>query len=316
MGLFRYTFRRFAQLVPVLFGIVTLTFVLMHALPGDPVRLWLGTEPGQELADEMIEAHGFDRPLYEQYIDHLWRLVQGDLGQSFVYNRPVTDLIWERMEPTLVVMGLSYVVALPVAIGLGIYGAARHNEAGDHVSRFAGLAGISTPNFWLALMLIYVMTYHLGLLPASGYTSPFVNPVESATLLVMPVITLATAQTALLMRMTRSSMIEELRSEHVETARAYGIPERKIMVRHSFRNALLPLITIVGLQLSTLLGGSVIVEEIFAIPGLGRLFFDSIIDQDYSVAVGVTLFFSTLFLIGVVLTDIAYAYIDPRIKYD
>ncbi|SDK60678.1 ABC transporter permease [Natronorubrum texcoconense] len=316
MGLFRYTLRRFAQLVPVLFGIVTLTFIMMHALPGDPVRLYLGTEPGQELADDLIESHGFDRPLYEQYFEHLWRLVQGDLGQSFVYNRPVTDLIWERMEPTLVVMGLSYVVALPVAIGLGIYGAARHNEAGDHVSRFAGLAGISTPNFWLALMLIYVMTYHLGLLPASGYTSPFVNPVESAMLLVMPVLTLATAQTALLMRMTRSSMIEELRSEHVETARAYGIPERKIMVRHSFRNALLPLITIVGLQLSTLLGGSVIVEEIFAIPGLGRLFFDSIIDQDYSVAVGVTLFFSTLFLIGVVLTDIAYAYIDPRIKYD
>lgn len=316
MGLSRYTLRRFIQLIPVLFGIVTLTFVMMHALPGDPVRLWLGTEPGQELADEMIEAHGFDRPMYEQYLDYLISLVQGDLGQSFVYNRPVTDLMWERMEPTLVVMGLSYLVALPMAIGLGIYGAARHNRAGDHVSRFAGLAGISTPNFWLALMLIYVVSFNFDLLPATGYTSPFIDPVEAAPLLIMPVITLATAQTALLMRMTRSSMIEEMREEYVETARAYGIPERKVLMRHSFRNALLPLVTIVGLQVSTLLGGSVIVEEIFAIPGLGRLFFDSVIDQDYSVAVGVTLFFSTLFLIGVVLTDIAYAYIDPRIKYD
>ncbi|ADD07197.1 ABC-type transport system permease protein (probable substrate dipeptide/oligopeptide) (plasmid) [Natrialba magadii ATCC 43099] len=316
MGLLRYALRRFVQIIPVLFGIVTLMFVMMHALPGDPVRLYLGTEPGQELADDLIASYGFDRPLHEQYFDYLVRLGQGDLGQSFVYNRPVSDLIWERMEPTLVVMGLSYLVALPMAIGLGIYGAARHNEAGDHASRFAGLAGISTPNFWLALMLIYVVTYHLELLPASGYTSPFIDPVESLTLLIMPVITLATAQTALLMRMTRSSMIEELRADYIETARAYGIPERKVLIRHSFRNALLPLVTIVGLQVSTLLGGSVIVEEIFAIPGLGRLFFDSLIDQDYSVAVGVTLFFSTLFLIGVVLTDIAYAYIDPRIKYD
>ena len=316
MGLLRYTLRRLVQLIPVLFGIVTLTFVMMHALPGDPVRLWLGTEPGQELADELIEAHGFDRPMHEQYVDYLVRLAQGDLGQSFVYNRPVVDLMWERMEPTLVVMGLSYLVALPVAIGLGIYGAARHNRAGDHVSRFAGLAGISTPNFWLALMLIYVLSYNFDLLPATGYTSPFINPVEAAVLLIMPVLTLATAQTALLMRMTRSSMIEEMREEYVETARAYGIPERRILLRHSFRNALLPLVTIVGLQVSTLLGGSVIVEEIFAIPGLGRLFFDSVIEQDYSVAVGVTLFFSTLFLIGVVLTDLAYAYIDPRIKYD
>ncbi len=316
MGLLRYTIRRLLQLIPVLFGIVTLTFVMMHALPGDPVRLWLGTEPGQELADELIEAHGFDRPMHEQYVDYLVRLAQGDLGHSFVYNRPVVDLMWERMEPTLVVMGLSYLVALPVALGLGIYGAARHNRAGDHVSRFAGLAGISTPNFWLALMMIYMFSYNFGLLPATGYTSPFVDPVEAAVLLIMPVLTLATAQTALLMRMTRSSMIEEMREDYVETARAYGIPERKILLRHSFRNALLPLVTIVGLQVSTLLGGSVIVEEIFAIPGLGRLFFDSVIEQDYSVAVGVTLFFSTLFLIGVVLTDIAYAYIDPRIKYD
>ncbi|WP_290809980.1 ABC transporter permease [Halovivax sp.] len=316
MGLLRYTLRRLLQLVPVLFGIVTLTFVMMHALPGDPVRLWLGEEPGQELAEDLIEAHGFDRPLYVQYVDYLASLAQGDLGQSFVYNRPVTDLIWERMEPTLVVMGLSYLVALPVAIGLGIYGAARHNRAGDHLSRFAGLAGISTPNFWLALMLIYLLSYNFDLLPATGYTSPFVDPVEAALLLIMPVLTLATAQTALLMRMTRSSMIEEMREDYVETACAYGIPERKVLLRHSFRNALLPLVTIVGLQVSTLLGGSVIVEEIFAIPGLGRLFFDSVIEQDYSVAVGVTLFFSTLFLIGVVITDLAYAYIDPRIKYD
>lgn len=316
MGIYRYTLRRLTQILPVLFGVVTLTYVMMHALPGDPVQIYLGEGPEQELADDLIEQYGFDRPVHEQYIDYLVRLFQGDLGTSFIYRQPVFDLMLSRLEPTAVVMGLSYIVALPTAIALGVYGAARHNQAGDHVSRIIGLTGISIPNFWLALMLIYVFAYVFELLPASGYVSPFEDPVESAKLLIMPVITLATAQMALLMRMTRSSMIEELSSDYVETARAYGLSERSVLYRHSFRNALLPLITIVGLQVSTLLGGSVIVEEIFAIPGLGRLFFDSLIEQDYSVTVGITLIFSFIFLVGVVVTDLAYAYIDPRIKYD
>lgn len=312
----RYTLRRLVQIVPVLFGVVTLTFVMMHALPGDPVKIYLGLEPSQELADELIEHYGFDQPLYLQYLDYLTRLFQGDLGQSFTYRQSVSSLMLERMGPTMILMGLSYSVALPTAVALGVYGAARHNRAGDHVSRIVGLAGISTPNFWLALMMIYLVAYEFQLLPASGYVSPLEDPVESAKLLIMPVATLATAQMALLMRMTRSSMIEELRADYVETARAYGIPERRVLYRHSFRNALLPLITIVGLQLSFLLSGSVIVEEIFAIPGMGRLFFDSLVALDYAVVIGITLFFSVLFLIGVLLTDLAYAYIDPRIKYD
>jgi len=316
MGIYRYTLSRLAQIVPVLFGVVTLTFVMMHMLPGNPVQIYLGQGPEQELADDLLAQYGFDRPIYEQYIDYLLRLLQGDLGLSFVHRQPVVDVILSRVEPTLVVMGLSYLIALPAAIALGLYGAARHNEAGDHISRLVGLTGISIPNFWLALMLIYVLAFVFEVLPASGYVSPYEDPVESAKLLVMPVVTLATAQMALLMRMTRSSMIEELRTDYVETARAYGIPERRILYRHSFRNALLPLVTIVGLQVSTLLGGSVIVEEIFAIPGLGRLFFDSLIEQDYSVTVGITLVFSFIFLLGVVITDLAYAYIDPRIKYD
>jgi peptide/nickel transport system permease protein len=312
----RYIVRRLLQIVPVLFGVVTLTFLMMYALPGDPVRIYLGVGPSQEIADDLIEQHGFDRPIWEQYLDYLLRLAQGDLGTSFANRQPVTELIAERIWPTLTLMGLSYVIALPTAIGLGLYGAARHNRLGDHASRFAGLAGLSTPNFWLALMLIYLFAYQWGVLPASGYVSPLDDPVDSAARLVLPVATLATAQTALLMRMTRSSMIEALSEEYVETARAYGLPERRILVRHSFRNASLPLITIIGLQISTLLGGSVIVEEIFAIPGLGRLFFDSLMAHDYSVVVGITLFFSLLFLIGVIITDLAYAYIDPRIKYD
>ncbi|WP_049969673.1 ABC transporter permease [Haladaptatus cibarius] len=316
MSMYRYTARRLLQIIPVLLGVFTLTFVMMHALPGNPVRIYLGLNPSQELADDLIRQYGFNQPLWQQYLDYLGRVLTGNLGESFLMKRPVTDLMLERIGPTLTLMGLSYVIALPISLLLGVYAASRHNELGDHVSRFLGLAGLSTPNFWLGLMLIFLFSYELGWLPTSGYVPFAQNPVESAKRLVMPVVTLATAQTATLMRMTRSSMIEELSQEYVQTARAYGLPERRILLKHAFRNALLPLVTIIGLQLSFLLDGSVIAEKIFAIPGMGRLFFNGITKQDYGVIMGMTLSFALLFLIGVLLTDLAYAYIDPRIRYD
>ncbi|WP_227353533.1 ABC transporter permease [Haladaptatus salinisoli] len=316
MSMYRYTARRLLQIVPVLLGVFTLTFVMMHALPGNPVRIYLGLNPSQALADQLIHQYGFDRPLWQQYLDYLGRLLHGNLGESFMRKRPVSDLMLERLGPTLTLMGLSYVIALPISLLLGVYAASRHNELGDHVSRFLGLAGLSMPNFWLGLMLILLFAYQLDWLPASGYVPFAQDPVESAKRLVMPVVTLTTAQTATLMRMTRSSMIEELSQDYVQTARAYGLPERRILLKHAFRNALLPLVTIIGLQLSFLLDGSVIVEQIFAIPGMGRLFFVGMLKRDYGVIMGMTLSFSMLFLVGVLLTDLAYAYIDPRIKYD
>jgi peptide/nickel transport system permease protein len=316
VSLYRYTLRRILQIIPVLFGAFTVTFVMMHALPGDPVRIYLGVNPSQELADELIAQYGFDRPLWQQYLDYLWRLVHLDMGRSFVRKRPVAGLVIERLGPTLSLMGISYLVALPTALLLGVYAAARHNRFGDHASRFLGLAGLSTPNFWLGLMLIFVFAYELGVFPASGYVPFGEDPVASMKHLVLPVITLATAQTATLMRMTRSSMVEELSKEYVQTARAYGLPERSILLKHAFRNALLPLVTIIGLQLSFLLDGSVVTETIFAIPGMGRLSYNALLQQDFAVFVGVTVIFATLFLVGVLITDLAYAYIDPRIKYD
>ncbi|WP_227374598.1 ABC transporter permease [Haladaptatus halobius] len=316
MSMYRYTARRLLQIVPVLLGVFTLTFVMMHALPGNPVRIYLGLNPSQALADQLIHQYGFDRPLWQQYLDYLGRLLHGNLGESFMRKRPVTDLMLERLGPTLTLMGLSYAIALPISLLLGVYAASRHNELGDHVSRFLGLAGLSTPNFWLGLMLILLFAYELGWLPASGYVPFAQDPVESAKRLVMPVVTLTTAQTATLMRMTRSSMVEELSQDYVQTARAYGLPERRILLKHAFRNALLPLVTIIGLQLSFLLDGSVIVEKIFAIPGMGRLFFTGMMKNDYGVIMGLTLSFAVLFLVGVLLTDLAYAYIDPRIRYD
>lgn len=316
MSIYRYTARRILQLIPVLWGVFTLTFFMAHALPGNPVRIYLGINPSQEIAEELIAQYGFDEPLWKQYLDYLWRLLQGDLGRSFFRQAPVSQLMLNRLGPTVTLMGSSYAIALPTALLLGVYSAARHNKLGDHVSRFFGLAGLSTPNFWLGLMLIFLFAYQFELLPASGYVPFSRGPVEAIKHLILPVFTLATAQTATLMRMTRSSMVEELSEDYIRTARAYGLPERRILVKHAFRNALLPLVTLIGIQLSFLLDGAVVVEEIFAIPGMGRLGINGLIQQDYGVIIGLNIFFALIFLTGVVITDLAYAYIDPRIKYD
>lgn len=316
MSIYRYTARRLFQIIPVLIGVFSLTFVMVHALPGNPVRIYLGVNPSQQLADELIAQYGFNEPLWKQYLDYLWRLLHGNIGESFTHKQPVSSLMLERLGPTATLMGLSYLIALPTSLVLGVYAAAEHNKMGDHASRFVGLAGLSTPNFWLGLMLIFVFAYLFDVLPASGYVPFSQDPVRALKHLVLPVVTLATAQTATLMRMTRSSMVEELSKDYIQTARAYGLPERRILLRHAFRNALLPLITIIGLQLSFLLDGSVVVEQIFAIPGMGRLGYKGLLAQDYGIIIGLNIFFALLFLVGVLLTDLAYAYIDPRIRYD
>ncbi|WP_049980098.1 ABC transporter permease [Halolamina rubra] len=316
MSIYRYSARRILQIIPVLLGVFSLTFVMVHALPGNPVRIYLGLNPSQSLEQELLAEYGFNQPLWKQYLDYLWRLLHGNIGESFVRKEPVSELMLARLGPTVTLMGLSYAIALPSALLLGVYAAATHNELGDHVSRFFGLAGLSTPNFWLGLMLIFIMAYQFDVLPASGYVPFTQDPVASIKHLILPVITLATAQTATLMRMTRSSMVEELSKDYVQTARAYGLPERRILLKHAFRNALLPLVTIIGLQLSFLLDGSVVIEQIFAIPGMGRLGYNGLLQQDYGVIIGLNIFFAILFLIGVLITDLAYAYIDPRIRYD
>lgn len=316
MSQYRYTIRRLLQIVPVLFGVFTITFFMVHALPGNPVRIFVGLQPSQALTEELLHQYGFDQPLWKQYLDYLWGLLHGDLGESFIYHRPVLDLMLSRMGPTLTLMGLSYLISIPLSVFFGVYGAARHNQFGDHASRVIGLLGISTPNFWVGLMLIYVFAFIFNVLPASGYVPFTQDPVASIKHLILPVLTLTAAGSATLMRITRSSMIEELSEDYVRTARAYGLPERRILLKHAFRNALLPLITIIGISLSFLLDGAVVVETIFAIPGMGRLGYKSLLQQDYGIIIGMNIFFAVLFLVGVVITDLAYAYIDPRIKYD
>ncbi|APW96995.1 ABC transporter permease [Halobiforma lacisalsi AJ5] len=328
MGLLRYTTYRFAQAIPVLIGISILTFVLANLTPGDPVRLMLqGVEADQEMIEQIEAQYGLDRPLYERYLDYMAGLVQGDMGHSFHRNRSVSQLIASRIGPTLLLVLSAYAFALVTSIPLGIIAAKRRNEPFDHVSRIIALIGVSTPSFWIGIMLILIFAVQLGWLPSAGLVYPWWSPetyghdgyvehfVETIRHLLLPMIALGTLQMATLMRVERTQMIESLQGEYVKLARAYGVPERTILRKHAFQVAQLPIITIVGLNLSTALGGAVLTEFVFNINGLGRLFYDAIVQLDYQVIMGITMIIATMFVIGVIITDIAYAYIDPRVTY-
>ncbi|MFC4436171.1 MULTISPECIES: ABC transporter permease [Natrialbaceae] len=328
MGLLRYTTYRFIQAIPVLIGISILTFILANLTPGDPVRLMV---QGQEVTPEQIERieaqYGLDRPLHERYLDYMAGLVQGDMGYSFHRNRSVSELIASRIGPTLLLILSAYVFALITSIPLGILAAKRRNEPFDHVSRIIALIGVSTPSFWIGIMLILIFAVQLGWLPSAGLVYPWWSPevyghsgylehfYQTIRYLLLPMVALGTLQMATLMRVERTQMIESLQGEYVKLARAYGVPERTILRKHAFQVAQLPIITIVGLNLSTALGGAVLTEFVFNINGLGRLFYEAIIQLDYQLIMGITMVIATMFVIGVIITDIAYAYIDPRVTY-
>lgn len=328
MGLLRYTTYRFIQAIPVLIGISILTFILANLTPGDPVRLMV---QGQEVSPEQIERieaqYGLDRPLHERYLDYMAGLVQGDMGYSFHRNRSVSELIASRIGPTLLLILSAYVFALITSIPLGIIAAKRRNEPFDHVSRIVALIGVSTPSFWIGIMLILIFAVQLGWLPSAGLVYPWWSPevyghsgypehiYQTMRHLLLPMVALGTLQMATLMRVERTQMIESLQGEYVKLARAYGVPERTILRKHAFQVAQLPIITIVGLNLSTALGGAVLTEFVFNINGLGRLFYEAIIQLDYQLIMGITMIIATMFVIGVIITDIAYAYIDPRVTY-
>ena len=329
MGILRYTIRRLLQAIPVVLGIVTITFLLTDAIPGDPVSIMLGPSPSQEMAAQIRAKYGLDKPLYVRYFNYLWDVLQGNLGQSLYYNVPVAQKILERMPVTLLLMTSSYAFGILTAIPLGIISAKKRNSKTDHVARIVSLIGVSTPSFWIGLVMIIVFAYHLNLLPATSLVLPWAAPaaVEGASTrldvvitsvkhLLLPMISLGTLQMAAIMRIERSSMLEVLQQEYVKLARAYGVAERTIVRKHAFRNAPLPVITLIGLQLTQLIGGAVLTETVFSINGMGRLVITAINNQDYQLVMGTTFVFGLVFVIGVVLTDISYAYVDPRVSYD
>jgi peptide/nickel transport system permease protein len=290
----------------VVFGVCTLVFLLIHLVPGDPVEAMLGE--GARPADRaaMTAALGLDRPLGEQYRLYLLRLLRFDLGQSFSFQRPVLDLLAERLPATLTLAGVALVLALALAIPLGVLAACRRDRPADSVAMGFSLLGGAIPNFWLGPLLILIFSLWLGWTPVSGREGP--------ASLILPAITLGTSLAAILARMVRGSVLEVLGEDYIRTARAKGLAPGAVLWNHALRNAWLPVLTLVGLQLGGLLGGAVITETVFGWPGLGSLLVEAIQSRDYPVVQGAVLLVSLTYVLVNTGTDLVYAWVDPRIR--
>ncbi len=304
----RYLVRRLLLTIPVLLGVATLVFALIHLVPGDPAQAMLGEGASQEEVQRLRTSLGLDRPLLAQYTAFLGGLVRGDLGTSFRYNAPVTDQITSRLGNTAKLALAAMAVAILFAVPLGIVAAVFRGRAPDHAAMTLALAGISMPNFWLGPLLAILFAVYLGWLPVSG--------TGSLAHLVLPAITLGAALSAILARMTRASLLEELRELYVLAARARGLSGARAVLRHAFRNSLIPVVTIIGLQFGAVLTGTIITETIFAWPGLGRLLIQAINFRDYPLVQGCILFISVTYVLMNLLTDLTYGMLDPRIRYE
>src|SRR5580765_4905483 len=296
-----YLIRRLLTLVPVLVVVVTVVFLLIHLIPGDPVSVMLGPDASPAQIDATRHALGLDRPLHEQLFKFYARILRGDLGQSYFLDRPVVTALLERAEPTLVLTLSALLVAVAIGVPSGIIAAAYRGSLWDRALMFSALLGVCVPGFWLSLNFIYLFAVRLGWLPAAGYASLFTEPASALRYMVLPAVSLGFNQSALIARISRSCMLEALQQDYVRTARAKGLPQRTVTYVHAFRNALVPVVTVIGVTTAVLIGGAVITEIVFNIPGLGRLVISAILRRDYQVVQGVVLL---------------YAFIDPRIRYD
>ncbi len=306
-------------MLPVALLVTFFVFVLGHLIPGDPLLQLLSPDEVQRLTrddlEEMRAAYGLDRPIVVQYGEWLVRLAQGDLGSSLRTRQPVLTLIVERFPVTGHLALMSMVIALILGVPLGIYAAIRARTTADTFASIISLLGISMPNIFLASVLIFVFSYSLQWVSAGGYVPPSQDLGQSIILLIMPAFTMGTSLLGSIMRITRASMLEVLGLEYISTARAKGASERSVLYRHALKNAFIPVLTVLGLQIGGLLGGAFIVEQIFAVPGLGRLTVNSIYGRDFPVVQGVVLFFALTYLVVNLMVDLMYAWLDPRIRY-
>lgn len=304
----RYLVRRVFHLVPVLLGVTTLTFLLLHLTPGDPALLLAGQDATGEVVKEIRSRLGLDQPIHVQYLQWMRKTVRGDLGTSLFDDRPVLPTILSHLVPTLLLLATSMGIALAIGIPIGIVSAVRRNSWVDGVARLMALLGISMPSFWLALMVILAFAYHIRLLPVAGY--------GTWAHLILPSVVLGSALAAPLMRLTRSSMLEVLSEDYVRTARAKGLGEARVLYYHALKSAFLPIVTIIGLQVGALLGGTVIIETVFSWPGIGRLTYIRMIQRDYPMILGNLLVYALLLSLINLAVDLFYAFVDPRIRYD
>jgi peptide/nickel transport system permease protein len=298
--------RRLAIVIPTVLGAVTLVFFFLHMIPGDPVEVMLGETAQQADKDQLREDLGLNLPLHIQYRRFITGVFKGNLGDSFFYRRPVTQVIAERAPATLELALAAFLVAGLIAIPLGIIAALREGTAVDNASVLFSLLGVSIPNFWLGPLLIILFSIQLGWFPVSGR-----GGVGS---LVLPAITLGTALAAILSRMTRASLLERLGEDYLTVARAKGLPEWKVILKHALRNALIPVITVMGLQFGALLSGAIITENVFSWPGIGTLLINAIEARDYPLVQGCILFITLSYVLVNLLTDLLYGWADPRIR--
>jgi len=312
----RYLFRRLLLTIPVLFFVSLIVFSLIALIPGDPARIMLGEEASREALDVLRRQMGLDRPILVRYLLWMGRVVQGDLGRSVRDGRSVALTLAQKIPVTAELAVTSLLVAWAIAIPAGALAAWKRRSVVDYAATTVSLAGISIPNFWLGIMLIYLLAVNWRWLPPSGYVEPWVDLGRNLKLMIMPSIVLGTALAALVMRLLRSSMIEVLGSDYIRTARAKGLADTTLVVRHAMKNAMIPVATIMGLQLGGLLGGAVITETIFAVPGVGRLAVESILTRDYPMVQGVVLFAAVAVVAVNLIVDMAYALLDPRIRLE
>jgi len=310
-----YLLQRLATLVPTLFFVSILIFGLQQLLPGDPAIALAGEDRDPNVVAFLRAKFHLDEPLPVRYWYWLTGVLHGDLGDSVRIQKPVSELIAEKLPVTLQLATMAITIALAIGITAGVVSAVKKDTWWDYGANVFALWGLSTPNFWLGILLILIVAVKLGWLPASGYVSPFEDLKANLAAMIMPAFVLGNAFAAVLMRHTRSAMLQVLSSDYVRTARAKGLDERVVILKHALRNALIPVITLGALGLGELLGGAVLTEQVFTIPGFGKLIVDAVFNRDYSVVQGVVLFTATVYITLNLLADLAYFLVNPRMRH-
>ena len=305
---------RLLQLLPTLFFVTVIIFLLQQLLPGDPALVMAGEERDPAVIEQIRQQYRLDQPLPVQYVYWLRNVLTGNLGESMRLKEPVSRLIAQKFPVTLQLALMALIISIVIGITAGVISAVKKNSATDYLVNLVSLWGISTPNFWLGIMLIFVFSVNLGWLPASGYVSPFEDVWMSLKTTILPAFVLGNSIAAVLMRHTRSAMLQALGADYVRTARAKGLSENVVVIKHAMRNALTPVITLGALELGTLLSGAILTEQVFSIPGFGKLIVDSVFNRDYAVVQGVTLITATTYILLNLLADIAYVLVNPRLR--
>ena len=314
MSLAAYVARRLLQLVPIALGVTILVFFLIHLVPGDPARTILGNQATPARIALVRHEFGLDRPLLVQYRKFMGRLVRGDLGTSLFYSVPAGRLVLQRLPVTLWLIGFGTLLSVVIAVPLAVIAATKRNRLPDQVIRAVPLVGLGFPPFWLGIMLLLVFGLHLGRgFPVGGYGSGFLGHVHS---MFLPALTVALGIAPILIRSLRASLLEVLESDYVITARSKGIPERRVVRRHALRNAVISTVSVLGVNVGFLVGATLVIEQVYALPGIGQLMINSIFQRDFPVVQAVTLVFAVMVVLVYLTTDVVHALLDPRVRYD